>query len=152
MPDDEPKQSWRKRLMIKNCTQTGFLLHTAFVMIVGLLFFAAPALAQEGQQKYPAGMEAQQPELQDFDDQTVDNFASSMIEVQTIRNQFTQKLQGVQDQERAVALQQEMSTKMIDAVQNQGLDVETFNTIASQMTVDQQLQKKVEGLIEQKMQ
>jgi hypothetical protein len=42
-----------------------------------------------------------------------------------------------------------MGGKMVMAVQNKGLEVETFNAIANQMGVDEQLRSKVETMIRQ---
>jgi hypothetical protein len=140
-----------ENMNVNYCTPKRILLHTALFMILGCLI-AIPVSAQEGtgSAQEGTGMQAQQPEFQDFDDQTLDQYASSLVELQNIRKEFVQKLENVQEQEQAVAIQKEMNTKMVDAVQEQGLDVDTFNTIANQASADKQLQKRINEMVEQK--
>lgn len=131
-------------------------LFTAVIVMAALTLTAFPAMAQTGaggaqggQQSYQQGMQGQQPGTQNFDDQTLEKFASATVQVGNIQSDFGQKLQGVQDREKATEMQREANQKMIEAVQNSGLDVETYNDIASQMNLDQQLKNKVDQMIKQ---
>ncbi len=91
-----------------------------------------------------------QTQQQSFDDATLNNFATTVVELGNIQNRFSEQLQGAQDQEEAVEIQQQMNDEMIDAVHNHDLDVETYNTIANQMSTDPEFQQRVEQMIQEK--
>lgn len=121
------------------------------ILAAALAMMAVPAMAQSdggnaGQGATQQSMEGQQ---RHFDELTLKKFATANVELGMIQNEFAQKLQGIQDQEKAMALQKEMGGKMVMAVQNKGLEVETFNAIANQMGVDEQLRSRVETMIRQ---
>jgi hypothetical protein len=110
-----------------------------------------PAMAQSGGGSTEQGATQQRmgEQHRQFDEPTLKKFAAANIELGKIRNNFAQKLQGVQDQDKAMALQKEMGTKMMEAVQNKGLDVATYNAIANQMGADEQLRSRMETMIRQ---
>lgn len=120
--------------------------------LFGILFAAAlaltavPAMAQPG---YGSG-EAQQPAKQDFDEQTLDKFASASVELGKIQQEFSQKLEGVQDREKAMTLQREMNEKMVQVVQDKGIDVQTYNAVANQLGADPELKSKIDKMVEEK--
>jgi hypothetical protein len=121
------------------------------ILAAALAMMAVPAMAQSdggnaGQGATQQSLEGQQ---RHFDELTLKKFATANVELGMIQNEFAQKLQGIQDQEKAMALQKEMGGKMVMAVQNKGLEVETFNAIANQMGVDEQLRSRVETMIRQ---
>ena len=120
------------------------------VLAAALALAAAPAMAQPGyggeQGAAQQGMQAQQPAKQDFDQPTLQKFASASAELGKIQTAFAQKLKGVQDQEEARGMQQKMHDEMVNAVQDKGLQVQEYNAIANQMSVDAELRKKVEQM------
>ncbi|MFO7983441.1 MAG: DUF4168 domain-containing protein [Desulfuromonadales bacterium] len=125
--------------------------------LFGILFAAAlaltavPAMAQPGYGSGDAAQEgAQQPAKQDFDEQTLDNFASASVELGKIQEEFSQKLEGVQDREKAMTLQREMNEKMVQVVQDKGIDVQTYNAVANQLGADPELKKKIDKMVEEK--
>ncbi len=122
------------------------------VLAAALAMIAVPAMAQTGGGNAGQGATQQSMEGQQrhFDESTLKKFAMANVELGKIQNDFAQKLQGTQDQEKAMALQKEMGEKMVTTVQNKGLDVETYNAIANQMSVDEQLRSRLEKMIRQK--
>ncbi|MDO3377215.1 DUF4168 domain-containing protein [Geoalkalibacter halelectricus] len=119
----------------------------AGALIASLALAATPAMAQPGYGAAPA----QQAAGQDFDAQTLDQFADAAIALSEIQEEFAEQLHGVQDQEEAMAIQERVNEKMVQSVQEQGLEVQTYNAIANQMNADPQLQAKVQQLIAEKM-
>jgi len=114
-----------------------------FVMLI--LAMAAPVMAQEGYDPNTAAPnQAEAPEL---DDKTLGQFVSAVKALGEIRNEFGAQLQGVQDENKAREIQEEMNQKMLSAVDEAGLDVETYNYIANQMNVDEDLRNKVEEML-----
>ncbi len=132
-------------------TPTIFKSMTCSVILAALLLVSLPAMAQspysEGEQEGTLGMEQSQPAPQ-VNDQTLTNFAAAIIELGTIQNKFAAQLQSVQDREKAMEIQQEMQQEVITALQDEGLDVETYNAIAKQMNEDEDLRNKVNAEIQ----
>jgi hypothetical protein len=111
-------------------------------------FFAvAPALAQTG---YGDGAAAQQQMgQQEFDDKTLQKFVDATAALGSIQDSFAKKLEGVQDQEEAMSIQRKMNEKMVSAVQDKGLEVQTYNAIANQMGVNGELRDKVNAMLQE---
>lgn len=116
---------------------------TLFVL-AGLTFlFSAGASAQPPQSQPPS---AQQQQM-DVDNVTLQQFAAAMNEVAAIQQEYSQLLSETQDPAEAQNIQQEAQTKMVEAVLDSGLDVETYNTIAQQAASDPELQGRIEELL-----
>ncbi|MDW7774245.1 MAG: DUF4168 domain-containing protein [Desulfobulbaceae bacterium] len=121
-----------------------------------LLLTAFPAMAQQGSNgaaEPDAPPESYQQGLQElqfgtrFDDETLQKYASATVEVEKIQTEFNQKLKGVQDREKAVEIQREAIDRKMKAVENEGLRIETYNKIATQVKIDEQLRLKVDQMI-----
>jgi len=124
-------------------TNVSTLISAFFVMLI--LAMAVPAVAQEG---YDPNAAAQnQAEAPVLDDKTLEKFVSAVKDLGEIRNEFVVQLQGVQDENKAREIQEEMNQKMLSAVESAGLDVPTYNYIANQMNVDENLRNKVEAML-----
>lgn len=105
-------------------------------------FFALPVVhAQQGGQMPPQTAPQQAP-IQ-VDDQTVADFASALSEIQGIQQDFSQKLQNVEDQEKARELQQQAQEQMVAAVERNDLSVNEYNQVAQAMSRDQQLRERI---------
>lgn len=135
------------------------LFGTIFAALLALT--ASPAMAQSGNygsgnagqgaaQGAQGAQGAQQPAKQDFDDQTLEKFAAASAELSTIQDKYSEKLQGVQDREKAMNIQREMNEEMVQVVQDKGIDVQEYNAIANQMSADPELKSKVDKMVEKK--
>jgi hypothetical protein len=114
-------------------------LFTAVALSLALA--AAPAMAQPD---YGSGAAATgQTQQQNFDDATVQKFVTATAELGKIQDKFAQRLEGVQDQEEAMEIQQEINKKMVKAVEVAGLDVQTYNAFANKMNADEEFRNKV---------
>lgn len=105
-----------------------------------LLLSAPIAMAQDPQGYSQPQSTAAQP----ADDATVTSFAEAMGEVQVIQQEFSQQLQGVEDNEKARELQMKAQEQMVSAVEASGISVQDYNALASQMDQDPALREKVE--------
>jgi hypothetical protein len=121
-------------------------------LTVLLALAAVPVLAQGnyggGAAQDPAQQQYQQ-DVQSFDDQTLEKFAVTAVELGKIQNKFAQRLEGVQDQGQAMEVQREMNEEMVQAVEEEGLEVQTYNAIANQMNTNPEVRSKVEELIQE---
>jgi hypothetical protein len=70
------------------------------------------------------------------DDQTVSSFAGAMSEVRDIQTSFSAKLENVKDEDKARELQMQAQGKMVEAVEGNGLSVQEYNSLSSQMKQD----------------
>ncbi|NEZ03838.1 DUF4168 domain-containing protein [Wenzhouxiangella sp. XN201] len=112
-----------------------------FTVTVALLFGMA-AMAQQGQQQA-------QPETIDVSDQQLEQFAEAQVEIASIQQDFSARLQEVDDPEKANELQLEANEEMTAAVEEAGLDVESFNQIAMSIQNDPELQQKLTEMLQQ---
>lgn len=107
------------------------------------LAFGVSAVAQ---QEAPP---AQEPEQTDVSQAELQQFAEAQVEIAEIQQDFSGRLQGVEDPEKAHELQLEANEKMTEAVETAGLDVEAFNRIAMAIQNDPELQQQLTEMIEQ---
>ena len=117
----------------------------ALLAAAGLLFGSANLVAQaQGQGSSPAGAQQAPVEVSDAD---VENFVSAYMAVQGINQEYTQKLQNVDDPEKATELQQEARTKTQKAVSDTGLSISEYQQIANQAGQDEELRGKIEAAL-----
>lgn len=115
----------------------------ALLAAAGLLFAAGTVTAQ-GQA--PTQAPAQAPAIE-VSDQDVENFADAYVAVQTINQQYTEKLQNVEEAEKATALQQEARDKMAGAVKEAGLTISDYQEIAQAAGQDEELRADIEQAV-----
>jgi len=123
---------------VRNSTKHPVL---ALLAAAGLLFAAGTVSAQEGQ---AAPAPAPQTESIDVSQSDVESFVDAYMAVQGINQEYTQKLQAVEDPEEATELQQEAQTKMQEAVSDSGLSISEYQQIANQAGQDEELRGQIE--------
>ncbi|ADH86550.1 DUF4168 domain-containing protein [Desulfurivibrio alkaliphilus] len=115
---------------------------------LALLLLALPGLVMA----YPGG--GGQPGMgaeaapQDFDQATLQSFAVASVQLQEIQQEYAGRLEGVQDQDKAIELQQQANEKMVATVEEEGLDVQTYNAIANAMNTSPELHARIMAKIE----
>lgn len=103
-----------------------------------LLALSTPGLAQQQQQTAPAAV--------DVSESVLKQFAEASTAITEIQQDYSQRLQNADDPEQANALQQEANDEMISAVEETGLDVESFNAIAMAVRNDPELQQQLQQI------
>ena len=106
------------------------------------LVFGGHALAQDYQ------MQQEQPETVDVSEQQLQQFADAQVQISAIQQDFAGRLQNVEDPEKAHELQIEANEKMTDAVEDAGLDVDSFNEIAMAIQNDPELQQRLTTMLQ----
>lgn len=109
-------------------------------LIVAFGFAATGALAQDMQQYAP--------ETIDVSDHQLEQFVDAQVAIIDIQQDFSGRLQGVEDPEKAHELQVEANEEMTSAVEDAGLDVESFNAIAMAIQNSPELQQRLNALLE----
>jgi|GEM_PF-394249 len=126
----------------------------ALFAAAGLLFAAGTASAQGGapapeggapQEGQGAPAAAPQTEQIDVSDSDVQGFVEAYMAVQAVNQEYTQKLQAVEDPEEATELQQEAQGKMEEAVSDSGLSIDQYQQIANQAGQDEELRGQIEA-------
>lgn len=112
---------------------------TALLLAIG--FGTTAALAQTDPMQ-------QQPPAIDVSDQQLEQFVEAQVAIIEIQQDYTERLQGVEDPNRAHELQVQANDEMTQAVDEAGLDVSSFNEIAMAIQNDPELQQRLTALME----
>lgn len=76
-------------------------------------------------------------------DSDLEKFAAVQGDLESIRQEYSVKLENTNDPEQAAALQQEAAQTMVQAVQSTGLKVDTYTQIAQTVNSDPALRVRV---------
>lgn len=82
-----------------------------------------------------------------FTDDQIESFTVARADLQQLQREYASKIQQA-DQEKASRLKKEAQQKMVSAVEDAGLDVQEFNTIARAAQNDQELAGKIQKAAE----
>lgn len=119
-------------------------LLTSVTMSLALLA-AAPAMAQSTSNQNPdpaAG--AQQT---NFNDSELKQFVDAQEDINEIRDEYMGKIEGTDSREQAQELQMEANDKMASAIDEAGLDIPTYNAIATAYNRDPELRDRVDNMM-----
>lgn len=106
------------------------------------------AVAQSAPPQQAAPQAAEQaPQSSDFSDEDVEKFAEVQPTIETIRQEYSKRLLDVNDPDQAARLQNEAVQRMVDTVNEIGLEVETYNGIAIALQSDADLRMRVESMM-----
>lgn len=116
------------------------------VVLSGLvaMFGALPAGVAAQEAAPPPAEEQSAPA--NLDQQTKEQFAEVYGGIQEVREEYSAKLQGTEDTQKAQALQQEAQEKMIGVVENNGMTVTQYNELANRITSDPELLAEIEAM------
>ncbi len=118
-------------------------INASLLTLLLSLGMAGTAIAGESYSAQPGATAAPEAANYQFNDDELEKFAAVQQELEGIREEYGAKLENVEDPKKAQALQQEASETMTDAVKDEGLDVETYSTIAKAVRNDDALRQRV---------
>lgn len=118
----------------------------AALVAIGVL--AAPA-ASQAQQQYQDQIEKQQRGAPSFEEEDLKSYASAMIEVRKINQQYGKELQSAQSQEEQQAVRTEATQVMTQAIEDEGLSVREYNQIYQAAAADPDLANKVNKYVQE---
>lgn len=123
-------------------------------MLVSILMALGLSTSAMAEQNYgspeQATPQAPMPETApaaDFSDADLQKFADVQDDLEGIRSEYSGRLESTEDPDQAAQLQQEASQKMVQTVQDKGLDVETYSNIALAIQSDPELRDKVQSML-----
>ena len=118
-------------------------LFSAALLSAGLM--SVTAHAQQDPAAAPEQPQAAAPAM-DFSDQQLQQFAEASEEIVVISEEYTERLQGADDEASQQEVRMEANEKMVDAVEESGLDVDTFNAIGQAIQQDPELMQRVQEM------
>jgi len=121
------------------------------VSILMALGLSTSAMAEQGygspEQATPQAPMPETAPAADFSDADLQKFADVQDDLEGIRSEYSGRLESTEDPDQAAQLQQEASQKMVQTVQETGLDVETYSNIALAIQSDPELRDKVQSML-----
>ncbi|MCL7929500.1 DUF4168 domain-containing protein [Halomonas llamarensis] len=122
-------------------------LFSAALLATGLM--ATAAHAQQSQDSAQDPMATQQAPVQDFSDNQLQQFADASKEIAVVSQEYTQRLQSAEGEQAQQEVRSEANDKMIEIVEDSGLDVDTFNAIGQAIQQNPDMMQRVQEMAEQ---
>jgi hypothetical protein len=122
-------------------------LFSAALLTAGLM--TVQAHAQQDPAQDPAGQPQAQAPAQDFSDDQLQQFADASQEIAVISQEYTERLHAAEDEQTQQEVRMEANDKMVEVVEDNGLDVDTFNAIGHAIQQDPELMQRVQQMAEQ---
>lgn len=126
-------------------------------LTVSMAFLAAgPALAQQSQQPTPAATEqggsygdpaAAGTQRTDYTDAELKKFVEAQGGINEIRDEYMEKIEAADSQEKAQELQMEANDEMVSVIEDAGLDIPTYNAIATAYNSEPKVRNRVDALM-----
>jgi hypothetical protein len=82
-----------------------------------------------------------------YGEDDLNSFAMAAVKVHRINNEYSQKMQEARSEPEKELIEQRASHEMVNAVQSEGLSVDTYQSIASRLDTDNALAEKVKHKI-----
>lgn len=111
---------------------TGKVMLLSCFLVLGL---AIPGMAQDQEDPW----EQQQTQPADFSDEEINMAANAYVDIIDIREDYQERLANVDDPEKAQDIQMEANERITGAVEDNGLDVSTYNDIITAAQTDEEL-------------
>lgn len=119
------------------------------------LLAAGPVLAQENQQNPeatgtgggysdPAAAGTQDT---NFSDQELKQFVEAQEGINDIRDEYMEKIEAADSQQKAQELQMEANDQMVTEIEDAGMDIPTYNSIATAYNSEPQVRNRVDALM-----
>ncbi|MGM0951975.1 MAG: DUF4168 domain-containing protein [Pseudomonadota bacterium] len=116
------------------------------------LLAAAPVMAQESNQQSgqgseysdPASAEAQQT---DFSDSELKQFIEAQEGVMEVREDYIEQIEAADSQEKAQELQMEANDEMVSVIEEIGMDIPTYNSIATAYSSEPKVRDRIDSMM-----
>lgn len=141
---NKQQEDLMSKRIVSNHVRTGKMMLLSLFLVLGL---SLPAMAQGygtqdqqgGQQEYSPQEQQHQDIPTDFSDEEIDKAANAYMDIIEIREEYHGKLTEVEDPEAAQEIQMEANEKITQAVEENGITVETYNDIITAAQTDEEL-------------
>lgn len=119
-------------------------LFSAALLATGLM--AGVAQAQQSADTAQSQAPSAQAATQDFSDDQLQQFADASQEIAVVSQEYTERLQSAEGEEAQQEVRAEANEKMIQIVENSGLDVDTFNSIGQAIQQSPEMMQRVQKM------
>ncbi|MCD1647881.1 DUF4168 domain-containing protein [Marinobacter adhaerens] len=119
------------------------------------LLATGPALGQESQQS-PASSGSSEgysnpaasgTQRTDFTDAELKQFIDAQSGIKQVREEYIEKIESADSQQKAQELQMEANDEMVEIIQSEGIDIPTYNAIATAYSSEPQVRNRVDALM-----
>ena len=114
----------------------------ASISLSVLMTLASGAAFAQGEAQAPTTPQAA-PQTVEISEAAVDKFIDVQQKVESIRGEYVELLQQAKDQQAAIEIQQEAQQKMVEKVEESGMEVQQYNLIAQAAQRDPDIQKRI---------
>ncbi|BES70531.1 hypothetical protein RE428_15490 [Marinobacter nanhaiticus D15-8W] len=111
------------------------------------LLAAGPAMAESTQNQGYQNPAATGTQKTDYTDAQLKKFVNVQEDISDIREQYIPQIEKTDDKNKAQQLQMEANDKMVNAIQEKGLDIPTYNAIATAYNSEPQVRNRVDALM-----
>ncbi|RBW49332.1 DUF4168 domain-containing protein [Marinobacter sp. F3R11] len=119
------------------------------------LLAAGPVLAQQSQQSpamtgdsagysNPAAAGTQKT---DYTDAELKQFIGAQEGITKVREEYIEKIESADSQEKAQELQMEANDEMVSVIEDSGMDIPTYNAIATAYSSEPKVRNRIEALM-----
>ncbi|HLR17084.1 MAG TPA: DUF4168 domain-containing protein [Alcanivoracaceae bacterium] len=109
---------------------------------------AMPNSTTEATSSEAPAMQQQAPVAErPISEEALQQFTDAYKEVEEIRMDYADKAQKIDNPQEMSQLQMTMQAEMIEAVENTGIDIDTYNKLAQSIPYDADLRAKIEELL-----
>jgi hypothetical protein len=128
-------------------------LYVVLALAISLLVAGSSVHAQgnqgkqqgQGQGQYQKQQRQQnQPQAKDFSSSEIESFVSARGEIDELRQKFRPKFQKADDVDQAQELRKEFQKEAVQILDEEGLDVQTYNGIVKGMDRNKELRNKIQ--------
>ncbi|MAA66545.1 MAG: hypothetical protein CL581_17445 [Alteromonadaceae bacterium] len=117
------------------------------VALSAALLVGGPAIAQETQNQGNQTPAATGTQKKNYSDQELKKFVEVQENIGSIRDEFIPKIEEAESQAAAQELQMKANDKMVAAIQEEGMDIPTYNAIATAYNSEPQVRNRVDALM-----
>lgn len=123
-------------------------LMTSIAVSMALLA-AGPAMAESTQNQNQGyqNPSATGTQKTDYSDAQLKKFVKVQEDISDIREQYIPQIEKANDENKAQELQMEANDKMVTAIQDKGLDIPTYNAIATAYNSEPKVRNRVDALM-----
>lgn len=110
---------------------------------------AAPAIAQQDAQQGAeyADPAAQNAQDANYSDSELQQFVEAQSGVMEVREDYIAKIEAADSQQEAQELQMEANDKMVAVIEEVGMDIPTYNAIATAYSSNPEVRNRVDSMM-----
>ncbi|MFO8141006.1 MAG: DUF4168 domain-containing protein [Marinobacter sp.] len=110
------------------------------------LLATAPVMAQQDQGSGYADPAASAQQA-NYSDSELNQFVEAQTGVMDVREDYIAKIEAADSQQKAQELQMEANDEMVSVIEEAGMDIPTYNAIATAYSSDPQVRSRIDAMM-----